>query len=56
MERLHKNKKILDKYIGFLEEKGWEGRKTKATWGWMKRIPLRTLRIDLTNVEMIGST
>ena len=30
MERLQKNKKILDKYIGFLEEKGWEGRKNKG--------------------------
>ena len=56
MEGLHKNKRILDKYIGFLEEKGWEGGKNKGNLGQMEWIPLRKLRIDLSNVGMTGCT
>ena len=35
---------------------GWVGRKTKATWGQMKRPTLVKPRGDLADVEMIGST
>ena len=33
------------------KKKGERAGKTRATWGRMKRIPLRKLRIDLANVE-----
>ena len=32
-----------------LKKKGWEGRKTKATWGRMKQTPVRKLRVDLAD-------
>ena len=57
MEKLHKNKRILDKEVLVLREKGWVGGKTKATWGHMKWTTLgKKPRGDLANVEMIGST
>ena len=37
-------------------KRGGRAGKTKGTWRWMKQTPLRKLRIDLANVEMIGST
>ena len=56
LKRFHTNEIGGRERLRLRKEKGWEGGKTKATWGRMKRIPLRKLRIDLTNVEMIGST
>ena len=57
MARLHKNKRILDKEILVLEEKGWVGEKKQRQLGdgWNKH-RREELILDLADVEMIGST
>ena len=45
MARLHKNKRILDKEILVLEEKGGLAGKTQETWRRMKWTPLRRTEI-----------
>ena len=39
-----------------LEEKGWEGGKTKATWGIWKKHRWENLELNLRMLKMIGST
>ena len=57
MERLHNNKRILDKEILVLEEKGWVGGKKQRQLGdgWNKH-RWEELINDLAEIEMIGST
>ena len=56
MERLPINKKIyLIKKSESLKKKGGRAGKQRQL-GKMEWIPLRKLRIDLANVEMMGST
>ena len=53
MERLLINKMILDYEILVLEEKKRVGGlENKDNLGWMKRTPLRKLRLNLANVEI----
>ena len=56
LKRLHTNEIDGRNRLRLREEKGWEGGKTKAPWGQMKRTSLGKPRGDLTDVEMIGST
>ena len=47
---------ILDKEFRVLEETRVGGRENKDNLGRMEETPIRKLRIDLADVEMIGST
>ena len=56
MERLHKNKRILDKEILVLEEKGWVGGKKGNLETDETNTIEKKLILDLADVEMIGPT
>ena len=56
LKRLHTTEIDGRERVRLREEKGWEGGKNKGNLGWMKQTPVRKLRVDLADVEMIGST